>query len=64
MQIYERYGVQYYWIVDLEARTVAQYTWENGGYGAAAILGAGDALACPLFPGLTWPVDRLFAGIV
>ncbi|MGH2352752.1 MAG: Uma2 family endonuclease [Chloroflexota bacterium] len=61
--IYERYGVPFYWVVDLVAQTVAQYTWHEGRYGEAVVLHAGDTLACSLFPGLSWDVDRLFAGI-
>jgi Uma2 family endonuclease len=60
--VYEQYGVPYYWIVDLEARTVAQYTWAGGRYGEPEILRSGDVLSSPLFPGITRPVDRLFAG--
>jgi Uma2 family endonuclease len=62
--IYERYGVPFYWIVDLHARTVAQYAWDAGTqrYGEPVVLGPGDVLACPLFPGLTRRVDRIFAG--
>lgn len=61
--IYERYGVSYYWIVDPDARTVAQFTLEHGRYGEPLILQEGDMLACPLFPGITCPVEQLFAGI-
>jgi Uma2 family endonuclease len=62
--IYERYGVPYYWIVDLEARTIAQYTWRDGRYGDAVVLQPGDALACPPFPGITRDVAQVFAGIL
>ena len=62
--IYERYGVPYYWIADPEARTVAQYTWSGGRYGEPLLLSGQDALACPLFPGLTQEVAQIFAGIL
>jgi Uma2 family endonuclease len=61
--IYERYGVRHYWIVDVDARTIAQYTWENGRYVATTVLRPEDTLTCPLFPGLTRPVAQIFAGI-
>jgi Uma2 family endonuclease len=61
--IYERYGVTYYWIVDLDARTIAQYTWENGRYSPPVVLRPGDMLTCPRFPGLTRPVAHLFAAV-
>lgn len=62
--IYERYGVVYYWIVDVEARTLTQYVWRGGRYGEPAVLRAGDTLRCPLFPSLTLDVGRIFARIV
>jgi Uma2 family endonuclease len=62
--VYERYGVPYYWIVDLDARTIAQYTWRDGRYGAPVELRSGDTLSCPLFPGITRDVAQIFAGIL
>jgi Uma2 family endonuclease len=61
--LYERYGVPYYWIADPDTRTITQYTWSGGRYGPPVILRPGDALACPLFPGVTRDVAQLFAGI-
>jgi len=61
--IYERYGVAHYWIVDLDARTITQHTWQDGAYGPPVTLRPGDTLGCPLFPGLTRPVAQIFAGI-
>jgi Uma2 family endonuclease len=62
--IYERYGVLYYWIVDLEDRTVAQYTWQDGRYGDRVVLRPGDTLSCPLFPSISRDVAQIFAGIL
>ncbi|MBI3971332.1 MAG: Uma2 family endonuclease [Chloroflexi bacterium] len=62
--IYERYGVRYYWIADLDARTITQYEWRDGRYGDGVVLRSGDTLASPLFPGLTRPVADIFAGIL
>jgi Uma2 family endonuclease len=61
--IYERYEVPYYWVVDTEARTIAQYTLQDGRYGEPTVLREEDALTCPLFPGITSPVAQIFAGI-
>jgi Uma2 family endonuclease len=36
LQLYARYGVPYYWIVDPEARTIEAYTLAAGGYQLAA----------------------------
>jgi Uma2 family endonuclease len=62
--IYERYGVPYYWIVDLDARTLTQYEWSAGRYGAPTVLRSGDTLQCPLFPGITRDLASVFAGIL
>jgi Uma2 family endonuclease len=61
--IYERYAVPYYWIVDPDARTVAQYEWHDGRYGPPVVLQPGDTLSCPLFPTVIRDVAALFAGI-
>jgi Uma2 family endonuclease len=60
--IYERYGVPYYWVADPYAHTVVVFTLREGRYGEPVVLGEGETLACPLFPGLSWPLERLFAG--
>jgi Uma2 family endonuclease len=64
--IYERYGVPHYWIVDLEARTIAQYAWASATrrYGDPVVSRPGDTLGCPLFPGITRDVAKVFAGIL
>jgi Uma2 family endonuclease len=58
--IYERYSVPYYWIVDVTARTITQYTWHERRFGEPVVLRSGDTLSCPLFPGLTCSVDDIF----
>ena len=35
--IYERYGVRYYWIADPEARAISQYTWQDGPAAGAGV---------------------------
>jgi Uma2 family endonuclease len=59
--IYERYGVPYYWIVDVVVRTITQYAWHDGRFGEPVVLRPGDTLGCPLFPGITCNVDDIFA---
>lgn len=61
MTLYAREGVPFYWVVDPETRTVQPYTLREGGYVTEPPLRPGDILACPLFPGITIDVARLFA---
>ena len=60
-RIYERFGVRHYWIVDPDEETVRALTWKDGAYTEPVTLRAGDALTCPLFPGIAQPVSDLFA---
>ena len=62
-EIYERYGVTHYWIVDIEARTIAQYALQDSAYGPPTVLRAGDTLRCPLFAEITRPVAEIFANL-
>ncbi len=61
--IYERYGVPYYWFADVDARTVTQYEWRDGGYGEGMTKRPGDTLNSTLFPGVTRDVAEIFAGL-
>ena len=60
LQIYARFRVPYYWIVDSDAETVQVYELGDDGYGAPLALRAGQHLGCPLFPGITVDAGRLF----
>ncbi len=57
---YARAGVQHYWLLDTNARTIRQYAQREGQLIQVAVLTSGDILACPLFPGVTMPVARIF----
>jgi len=61
--LYERAGVQEYWVVDPGIDEVRVFRAEAGRYAPAAVLAAetGDALSSPLLPGLTLPLAELFA---
>ncbi len=59
-QVYARYGVRHYWVVDPYAESLRVHTLETGGYGPPAVLEGGQPLGCPLFPGVTMPVAQLF----
>jgi Uma2 family endonuclease len=58
--LYAQGGVPFYWVFDPIARTVRVYRLEEGSYVAEPILRPGDTLSCPLFPGITTDVVRLF----
>jgi Uma2 family endonuclease len=52
LQLYARYGVRYYWIVDLDRYAIDVHVLTAGAYGPAGTF-AGDALVdLPPFPGL------------
>lgn len=61
-QLYERYGVQEYWIVDPELETVKIYRLIDQAYGAPVLLSreAGDALETPLLPGFRCALEEIF----
>lgn len=50
-QLFERYGVRYYWIVDADARAIEVYRAEAGVYGDADRR-TSDLTDLPPFPGL------------
>ncbi len=50
--LYARYGVPEYWIVDPDADRVEVYRHDQEGYGKPEILEPGETLETPLLPGL------------
>ncbi|HYG60095.1 MAG TPA: Uma2 family endonuclease [Symbiobacteriaceae bacterium] len=58
--LYGRYGVQEYWMVDPQERTVEVTSLKNGALETVNLFTAGSALRSPLFPGLTLALDDLF----
>lgn len=61
-QLYEKFGVREYWILDSDLEKVKVYRQGLKGYGAAVELAAenGDQLTSPLFPGLAIEVAEIF----
>jgi Uma2 family endonuclease len=57
--LYARYGVPYYWIVDADARAIEMYSLAAGAYGLLARPTGTELVAAESFPGLTltdiWP---------
>jgi Uma2 family endonuclease len=62
-KLYERAGVQEYWIVDPETLTVKVYRLSGGVLVRVAELSreGGDGLGSPLLPGFSMDLERLFA---
>lgn len=56
-ELYERYGVPEYWLVDLEVERIEIYRLEGDRYGPPTILGPDETLATPLIPGLEIPLE-------
>lgn len=59
--LYGRYGVQEYWLVDPQERTVEVTSLKNGTLETVSIFTTGSSLRSPLFSGLTLELDELFA---
>lgn len=59
-RVYERFGVQEYWIVDPWERRIERLVLGEGGFGDPEVLGEGDTLITPLLPGLRFDVRRVF----
>jgi Uma2 family endonuclease len=62
-QLYERFNVTEYWVVDPDIDVVRVYRLENGKYRRALELSLdhGDVLTTPLLPGLDLPLSEIFA---
>lgn len=61
--LYQRYAVPHYWLVDPALRTVTQYRHNGSQFGAPVLLGEGDTLAFPYAPAITLPVTELFRNV-
>ena len=59
--LYERYRVPAYWIVDPEDATVTVYRLVEGRYAEPETLGEGDTVTPGLLPGFEVTVERVFS---
>lgn len=62
LKLYSRRGVQEYWIVDVEARSVSQYRHDGDALELADTVGPGEWIESPLLSGFRCSVDALFFG--
>ncbi|MBI4591060.1 MAG: Uma2 family endonuclease [Candidatus Rokubacteria bacterium] len=59
-QLYARYGVPYYWIVDAEARAVEAYMLSERGYQLSARAAGSEPVCLPPFPDLAFAPASLW----
>lgn len=60
LKLYSQYGVQEYWIVNWQIKTLEIYRRTDAQLQIVATLLAGDTLTSPLLPGFSVLLDRLF----
>ena len=60
MALYAREGVEEYWIVDWQRRTVEVYRRAGEALALARTLGGDDLLETPLLPGFSVPLPRIW----
>jgi len=58
--IYERNGVDEYWLVDTDRREITVFRLTNGRYGTPLIFRMGDTLTSVVLPQLQLPVSNVF----
>lgn len=59
-EIYERYGVQEYWLLKPEKRLLEIYVLNNGRYEMYASFGENDVVSSPLFHDLAFKLNIIF----
>jgi Uma2 family endonuclease len=60
MQMFARYGVREYWIVDPAAESIEVYALTGGAYALQQRASGADVFAPEILPGLTFPARSLF----
>lgn len=63
LALYDRRGVDEYWIAEWESRQVEVYRRSDGRLVLVATLSERDTLTSPMLPGFACPVGSLFSGI-
>lgn len=59
-RIYHAYGVQWYWVVDMERKTVEEYRWTEEGYLLTQVVLPNEVFQPKAFPDLTIDLQALF----
>lgn len=60
LERYGRFGVDEYWIVDPDRKTVEVFVLENGAYTSMAVAQAGDRVVSRILPDIDLRADALF----
>ncbi len=58
--LYERHGVNEYWMVDTSAKNITVLILGENGYELSGIYGEGQTLTSPTLPGFSLNIDDLF----
>ncbi|MFN3421277.1 MAG: Uma2 family endonuclease [Armatimonadota bacterium] len=58
-RIYHAYGVQWYWVVDMERKTVEEYRWMEEGYLLTQVVLPNEVFQPKAFPDLTIDLQAL-----
>jgi Uma2 family endonuclease len=61
MQLYARYGISWYWLVDPDSRTVEVYALSGSAYVLSARIAGGEPLRAEPFPDLVITPEALWA---
>jgi Uma2 family endonuclease len=64
MEMFARFGVREYWIVDPLAVTLEAYELDGGRYQLRQCATDGDSISSPLLPGLSFSVRAIFQDLV
>ena len=59
-EVYGKFGVDEYWVVDPQTRTIEVYQPDEGTLALAVTLAQGDELSSAVLPGFVYAVDRIF----
>jgi Uma2 family endonuclease len=60
-QLYAKYGVPHYWLIDPDQETLEAYALAGAQYNPVSQNQSGDAFTSALFPGLSFQISELWA---
>ena len=60
LDLYARYGVKEYWIVDPDDKTMMVMLWREGGFEVSGVFGEGQSLRSPTLAGFSIALEEVF----